>query len=66
MGKPNDFLGLLYVTFDYLCQLLTLFHGFDLQHTSFYNCEYSGAPPRKHFPKVLQRHKGTSDRQNSV
>ena len=33
-GKPNDFLGVLYVTFDYLCQLVTLVHGFDLQHVN--------------------------------
>ena len=43
MGKPNDFLGLLYLTFDYLCQLLTLVHVIELQHSVYYICECSCA-----------------------
>ena len=35
MSKPNDFMGLMYGTFDYLCQLLTLVHVIDLQHSLF-------------------------------
>ena len=44
MSKPNDFLGLLYVTFDYLCQLLNLFHIYKHKHRFFTNVILVGNP----------------------